>query len=122
MTDGTDRIYVRDPITFRVLKTINVKDQGEPIEKLNELEWVKGEIWANIWKENRIARIDPNTGQVKAWLDLSDIAARTTGADNIDRVLNGIAFDPKTGRLFVTGKYWPNMYELYIDELRPSKF
>ena len=118
MTDGTDRIYVRDPETFRVVKTIDVKDQGRPIIKLNELEWINGEIWANIWKENRIARIDPATGQVKAWLDLSDIVARTKGADNIDKVLNGIAFDPQTGRVFVTGKYWPSLYELDIQGLK----
>ena len=101
-----------------MVKTIDVKDQGRPIIKLNELEWINGEIWANIWKENRIARIDPVTGQVKAWLDLSDIVARTKGADNIDKVLNGIAFDPQTGRVFVTGKFWPSLYELDIQGLK----
>lgn len=121
MTDGTDRIYVRDPATFHVISTIDVKDQGRPIIKLNELEWINGEIWANIWKENRIARIDPKTGHVKAWLDLSDLAAKTKGADNVDKVLNGIAFDPRSGRVFVTGKYWPSVYELDIQGLKLSK-
>ena len=118
MTDGSDRIYVRTPSNFSIVKTIDVKDQGVPIVKLNELEWINGEIWANIWKENRIARIDPKTGRVKSWLDLSELARKTKGADNRDNVLNGIAYDPRTGHVFVTGKYWPSLYALEIADLK----
>jgi len=102
MTDGTDRIYVRDPKTFKVIRTIDVSDQGKPIIRLNELEWINGEIWANIWKENVIARIDPKTGTVKSWLDLTKIVENTRNADNVDNVLNGIAHDKKTSGKKVT--------------------
>ena len=120
MTDGSDRIYVRSPSNFRVVRTIDVKDQGVPIVRLNELEWINGEIWANVWKENRIARIDPKTGKVKSWLDLSDLARKTKGADNRDNVLNGIAYDGRTGHVFVTGKYWPSLYALEVKGLKPA--
>ena len=119
MSDGTDRLYIRDPATFEIVRTIDVKYKGRPIIKLNELEWINGEIWANIWKEKIIVRIDPKTGEVIGWLDLTEIVNRTKNADNVDNVLNGIAHDPKTGRVFVTGKYWPVMYELEVKGLKP---
>ena len=119
MSDGSDRIYVRDPRNFEVISTIDVKDQGKAIIRLNELEWINGEIWANIWKESRIARIDPKTGTVKSWLDLTEIVENTENADTIDNVLNGIAHDPRTGHVFVTGKYWPTLYALEIADFKP---
>lgn len=118
MSNGSDRLYVRDPSNFQVIKTIDVKDQGRPIINLNELEWINGEIWANIWKERRIARIDPATGRVKSWLDLSAIVSATKGSDDVDNVLNGIAYNPKTRRVYVTGKYWPKLYELEIEDFK----
>lgn len=118
MTNGSSKIFVRDPRNFEIVRTINVTDQGRAIVKLNELEWIEGEIWANVWKENRIARIDPQTGRVKSWLILGDLARKTKGANLVNNVLNGIAYDPKTQRVFVTGKYWPNMYELEIADLK----
>lgn len=121
MTNGSSKIYVRDPRNFEIVRTINVTDQGRSIVRLNELEWIEGEIWANVWKENRIARIDPQTGRVKSWLILGDLASQTKGANLIDNVLNGIAYDPETRRVFVTGKYWPAMYELEIADLVAAK-
>jgi len=118
MSDGTDRIYVRDPASFEILRTFDVKDNGRPIIKLNELEWINGELWANIWQERRIARIDPQTGQVKSWLDLSKIVEATEGSDDVDNVLNGIAYNPVTRRVYVTGKYWPKLYELEIADFK----
>jgi len=114
MSDGTSTIRVLDPQTLRQTRAIAVTAQGQPVDQLNELEWVKGEIYANVWQTNRIARIDPKTGRVTAWIDLSGLLSRsdrdTAGAD----VLNGIAYDAKADRLFVTGKYWPNLFEIKL--------
>src|SRR3546814_1956412 len=91
-------------------------DQGGPVSRLNELEYVEGEILANVWLTSQIARIDPETGRVKGWIDLSPLVA-TEGMEDGDAVLNGIAYDAKNDRLFVTGKNWPHLYEIEIERL-----
>jgi len=114
MSDGTPEIRFLDPATFRELGRITVTADGQPVRNLNELEWVKGEIFANIWLTNHIARIDPATGEVKGWIDLSrlvDTVDRRSGDD----VLNGIAYDEAGDRLFVTGKNWPSLFQIRIE-------
>lgn len=111
MSDGTSQIQIRNKESFAVTRRITVMAEGRVIPLLNELEWVEGEIWANVWKSFHIARIDPKSGKVKGWIDLSNIYPRT---NNRDAVLNGIAYDPKTKRIFVTGKYWPSMFEIKL--------
>ncbi|MBA0083617.1 MAG: glutaminyl-peptide cyclotransferase, partial [Acidobacteria bacterium Pan2503] len=109
MSDGTAQIRIWDPETLQELRRITVTDQGQPVPNVNELEWVKGEIYANIWETDRIARIDPATGRVVGWIDLAGLLnpnERISGPEGTD-VLNGIAYDAKGNRLFVTGKRWP---------------
>ena len=113
MSDGTSELRVLDPATMRERRRIRVTFQGAPVERLNELEWVKGEIFANIWMGRRIARIDPKSGAVKGWIDLSELAAENANGDP-DAVLNGIAYDEKRDRLFVTGKNWAKLFEIDI--------
>jgi glutaminyl-peptide cyclotransferase len=91
-----------------------VTADGQPVHYLNELEWVKGELYANIWQTDRIARIDPASGKVKGWLDLSALVSKVPRRSHED-VLNGIAYDAKTERLFVTGKNWPMLYEVRVN-------
>lgn len=117
MSDGTSVLRVLEPRTLRVVRRIKVTAEGRPVLNLNELEWVKGEILANIWQTSRIARIDPKTGRVKAWIDLSSLPETQLHADP-DAVLNGIAYDREHDRLFVTGKDWPHLYEV---RLKPAK-
>jgi glutaminyl-peptide cyclotransferase len=109
MDDGTPQIRFWDPETLQETARLTVTADGEPVQKLNELEWVKGEIYANIWETDRIARIDPKTGKVVGWIDLTGIL----GVPEPD-VLNGIAYDAKNDRLFVTGKYWPKLFEIKL--------
>jgi glutamine cyclotransferase len=113
MSDGTPVLKVLDPITFKEVRRINVTADGRPVGNLNELEWVKGEILANIWQTHLIARIDPATGKVKAWVDMTGLP-ETLGGGNPDAVLNGIAYDREHDRLFVTGKDWPHLYEVRL--------
>lgn len=121
LSDGTATIRVLDPVSLRQTGAIHVTAQGQPLAQLNELEWIKGQIYANIWQANRIARIDPKTGKVSAWIDLSGLLAHSDrAADRVD-VLNGIAWDAKGERLFVTGKYWPNLFEIKLVAPAPSK-
>jgi glutamine cyclotransferase len=105
-------IRIWDPETLKETGVIPVTDEGRPVADLNELEWVKGEIYANIWKTDRIARIDPKTGHVVGWIDLTGIlsAADSVGTD----VCNGIAYDAEHDRLFVTGKQWPKLFEIQL--------
>jgi glutamine cyclotransferase len=114
MSDGTNQLRFLDPETFQVQRTINVLDGGTPIRQLNELEYIKGEVFANIWFSDRIARIDPQTGRVNGWLDLD--ALRSLGGSRIstDNVLNGIAYDEAGDKLYVTGKNWPRLFELKL--------
>ena len=113
MSDGTSTLSFLDPETFEVIGTVTVTDQGQEIININELEYVWGEIFANIWHSDDIVRIDPETGVVLGWIDLSGLLTmeeRLAGTD----VLNGIAFDPEANRLFVTGKLWPKVYEIRL--------
>jgi glutaminyl-peptide cyclotransferase len=114
MSDGTPQLRFLDPETLKETGRITVTDDGKPVANLNELEFVKGEILANIWQTNRIARIDPATGKVKGWIDLTGLFdGASPGPDRPD-VLNGIAYDAGKDRLFVTGKFWPKIYEIKI--------
>jgi glutamine cyclotransferase len=113
MSDGTNKIRYIDPISFRVTRTIKVYAGREGVVNLNELEYVKGEILANIWHAARIARIDPRSGQVLAWIDLSAIVAKEHHGE--EAVLNGIAYDKSGDRLFVTGKNWSKVFEIKVD-------
>jgi glutaminyl-peptide cyclotransferase len=112
MSDGTSALRFLDPETLRETGRVTVKDGDKPIENLNELEWVKGEVFANVWLTNRIAIVAPESGRVTAWLDLSNI--RGPVRSGTDDVLNGIAYDAARDRLFVTGKLWPRLFEIRI--------
>ncbi|KQY30884.1 glutamine cyclotransferase [Caulobacter sp. Root487D2Y] len=112
MSDGTSRLRFLDPETLKETGGITVTDEGRPVDQLNELEWVKGEILANIWKSDRIARIDPASGKVTGWIDLTGLLPLEDRART--DVLNGIAYDAKADRLIVTGKLWPRMYEIRV--------
>lgn len=122
MSDGTAQIRIWDPETLQELRRITVSDQGQPVPNINELEWVKGEIYANIWETDRIARIDPATGRVVGWIDLAGLLnpnERIAGPEGTD-VLNGIAYDAKGNRLFVTGKRWPKLFEIRLVRRSPE--
>ena len=112
MSDGLAALRFLDPVSFKETGRVNVRDNGVAISKLNELEFVKGEILANVWQTSRVARISPKTGDVIGWIDLSGLldAREALGTD----VLNGIAYDAKGDRLFVTGKWWPKLFEIKI--------
>jgi glutamine cyclotransferase len=114
MSDGTSTLYFLDPETFERTGQVEVYDVG-PVTRLNELEYIQGKIYANIWEEEKIAMIDPQTGKVQGWIDLSDI--QHLGDQDSDNVLNGIAYDAEEDRLFVTGKRWSQLFEI---ELIPS--
>jgi len=101
-----------DPQTFAVAREIDVRDHGQPVTKLNELEYVDGEIWSNVWYDDRIARISPASGEVLGWVDLAALYPKS--ARGSEAVLNGIAYDAAAKRLFVTGKNWPQLYEIQI--------
>lgn len=113
LSDGTATLRYLDPRTFREVDRVEVYDGENPVLHLNELEFVRGEILANVWKTDRIARIAPESGRVTAWIDLSGILKAADHSDAVD-VLNGIAYDPKNDRLFVTGKLWPRLFEIEI--------
>ncbi len=113
MSDGTNKLRFIDPQTFTVLRTIAVYDHSQPLLDLNELEYVKGEIYANIWHSDRIVCIDPGSGKIIAWIDLTGLR-RPEDNDDSDNVLNGIAYDDKNDRLFVTGKRWSKLYEIRL--------
>jgi len=113
MSDGSETIHFLDPDTFKQERKIRVTDRGKPVQNLNELEYIHGEIYANVWMSNRIARISPSTGKVLSWIDLSGIlpSVEVTGEG---AVLNGIAYDAAHNRLFVTGKDWPRLFEIQV--------
>ena len=113
MSDGSSQLFFRDPVTFEELGRVSVTDEGQPVSRLNELEYVKGEVYANVWQTDRIARINPTTGKVTAWIDLSDILSAEDRQATVD-VLNGIAYDTQHDRLFVTGKLWPKIFEIKL--------
>lgn len=113
-SDGSAQLRFIDPQTLREVHRIVVTAQGKPVDQLNELEWVRGEIFANIWQTDRIARIDPACGQVLGWIDLAGLLESHAGPGVRADVLNGIAYDTATGRLFVTGKLWPHLFEIRL--------
>ena len=114
MSDGTSQIRVLDPVSLRELRRINVTAESAPVFQLNELEWVKGEIYANIWQSDLIARIDARSGHVKSWIDLSGLLEGFGASAGNEAVLNGIAYDDQHERLFVTGKLWPKLFEIEV--------
>lgn len=120
MSNGTDTLYWRDPKTFAVTRSVAVRDGTRPVSQLNELEWVNGEVFANVWQSDSIARINPQSGAVTGWINLrglfssSDRGRYLSPTQAVD-VLNGIAWDESTRRLLVTGKWWPRIYQITID-------
>jgi glutamine cyclotransferase len=113
MSDGTAYLYFLEPKTFREINRIEVHDDQGPVARLNELEYVRGDIYANVWQTNRIARIDLLTGRVAAWIDLTGLLSAADRQPRVD-VLNGIAYDAENDRLFVTGKWWPKLFEVRL--------
>lgn len=113
LSDGTSIIRILDPARFVAVGQLHVTADGVPVRRLNELEYVRGEILANVWMTSLIARIDPDSGRVKGWLDLSALTRKIHLSDP-DSVLNGIAYDAAGGRLFVTGKNWPSVFQIRL--------
>lgn len=115
MSDGTAKLRLLDPETFENTGNIEVFDHQGPVENLNELEYIKGRIYANVWESSRIAVIEPQTGKVTGWINLKNLY-KPTGWDAEAKIPNGIAYDAENDRLFVTGKLWPNIFEIEILE------
>lgn len=114
MSDGSATIRVWNP-ALQEVRRFQVTSDGTPIDRLNELEWVDGELFANVWGTDVIARIDPASGRVTGWIDLAKLLPPAMrGTDSVDAVLNGIAYDSKRRRLFVTGKLWPKLFEIEL--------
>ena len=113
MSDGTPELRFWDPETLREVGRVMVTDDGRPVPELNELEWIKGEVYANVYQTDRIARIDPSSGKVVGWINLAGILSAADRDRQVD-VLNGIAYDAKGDRLFVTGKLWPKLFEIRL--------
>jgi glutamine cyclotransferase len=113
LSDGTATLRFFDPDTFHEVRRITVKDHGAPVKQLNELEYINGEIYANVWHANRIARIEPSTGRVVGWIELKGLMPRDQLASD-EAVLNGIAYDVAHHRIFVTGKLWPKVFEIEV--------
>jgi glutamine cyclotransferase len=113
LSDGSSRLRFLDPSDFHVTRTINVLDGQTPVRELNELEFVQGEIYANVWHDNRIATIDPNSGHVTAWIDMNGLMPEGELQDP-EAVLNGIAYDQTSNKLYVTGKLWPRIFEIKV--------
>ncbi len=113
ISDGTSTLYFLDPDSFEEIERIEVFDNNGPVSGLNELEYIQGEIYANVWKTDNIARIDPNTGQVVGWIELTGLLNSKNFDEPVD-VLNGIAYDAEKDRLFVTGKLWPKIFEIEL--------
>jgi glutaminyl-peptide cyclotransferase len=120
MSDGTSRIRVVDPSGFHELRTIQVRERDSTVWMLNELEWVRGELWANVYQTDFVARIDPTTGRVVGWIDLGNLLTAAERQDVTARggVANGIAFDSVRNRLYVTGKLWPRLFEIDVGSVK----
>jgi glutamine cyclotransferase len=120
LSDGSATLRFFDPANFHEVRRIAVTDRGAPVTQLNELEFVHGEIYANIWHSDRIARISPKNGHVLGWIDLTGLLPASERS-SAEAVLNGIAYDPVHNRLFVTGKLWPKLFEIKIVPAAPHK-
>ncbi len=116
MSDGTPELRFLDPRTLEVVRTLQVTLDGKPLSDVNELEWVQGEIYANVWQTNWIVRIDPDTGRVIGEINLTGLLKRSDIVAGQTDVPNGIAYDAKNHRLFVTGKNWPKLFEIRLRE------
>ena len=114
MSDGTSQLRFLDPDSLKEIGRVTVTDDGKSVVDINELEYVKGEVLANIWHTDRIARIDPASGHVTGWIDLAGLMKQSEVSDPVEGVLNGIAYDAKADRLFVTGKLWPKLFEIKL--------
>ncbi|MEJ0065368.1 MAG: glutaminyl-peptide cyclotransferase [Caulobacteraceae bacterium] len=114
MSDGTPQLRFLDPKTLKEVRRLTVTADGQPVKDLNELEWVKGEILANIWLTNFIARIDPASGKVTGWIDVTGLMKPAELGGDPDAIPNGIAYDAEHDRLFVTGKRWPKLFEIRL--------
>jgi len=113
MSDGSAMLYFLDPDTFKIIGTLEVYGDSGKVSNLNELEYIDGEIYANIWGTEKMARINPKTGRVTAWIDLSGLLSDKDREPGVD-VLNGVAFNSDNGKLFVTGKLWPKLFEIEL--------
>lgn len=113
LSDGSDLLFFIDPLTFQPVRQIAVRLQGQPVHRLNELEFIEGEIWANVWMSQQLVRIAPETGQVTAVVDLEGLQQQTQTGGN-DAVLNGIAWNAETRQLYVTGKLWSHLFEIEL--------
>ncbi|MEQ9070934.1 MAG: glutaminyl-peptide cyclotransferase, partial [Gimesia chilikensis] len=113
LSDGSDRLQFMDPESFAPAHSVNVTLNGQPVRNLNELEYIDGEVWANVWQTDFIVRIDPRSGVVNSIIDLTGLSQQTRRL-NSEAVLNGIAWDEQSRRLFVTGKFWSNLFEIEL--------
>lgn len=119
LSDGSSNLRYLDPATLAELSRLPVRDGNRSIDQLNELEFVRGEILANVWHSDRVVAIDPRNGKVRGWFDFSDLKAglrKPAGWNSAEHVLNGLAFDPVSGHLFATGKQWPSLFELALGD------
>jgi glutamine cyclotransferase len=115
MSDGSDTLTYLDSKNYQPVRRLPVTLDGEPLHQLNELEWIEGEVWANVWQTDLVVRIDPATGRVKSTVDLSGLLPDSQRSGRED-VLNGIAYDAKKKRIFVTGKLWPRLFEIQVND------
>jgi glutamine cyclotransferase len=120
LSDGTNTLRFYDPKTFRLKRKIDVMDgiqkkKPEPVRNLNELQWIHGEVWANVWTTTRIVRINPKNGNVIGWLEMAQYVPAEHRNDNQVRILNGIAFDPTNNHVYITGKYWNVMHQFKLE-------
>jgi len=113
MSDGTATLHFLDPETFTEMRSVEVTDDGKPVGQLNELEFIHGDVFANVWPTDQVVRINPETGEVLGWINLKGLLRPEDRHAKID-VLNGIAYDSKKDRLFVTGKFWPKLFEIKL--------
>ena len=118
MSDGSSKIRCLDPVTLQETRRIDVHYGPSPIRNINELEYIDGEIYANLWITNNIVRISPRDGHVTGWIDLTGLLPQTDRPHDREAVLNGIAWDATGRRMFVTGKMWPRLFEIQLDEVR----